>query len=101
MPLQLSNGDADDFSFSTQWDEYFGQRVGRLWGWTMEERLEQFLMEMQVDRDPAAYELAAWFHKNGFASPILSHWDNSPGFGLVAVLPALLAATIILWRRRS
>ena len=22
-----------------------------MWGWTMEERLEQFLMEMQVDRE--------------------------------------------------
>jgi SAM-dependent methyltransferase len=32
-----------------------------------------------------AYELAAWFHKNGFASPILSHWDNPYGFGLVAI----------------
>ena len=32
-----------------------------------------------------AYELAGWFHKNGFGSPVLSHWDNPYGFGLVAV----------------
>ena len=35
-----------------------------------------------------AYELAGWFHANGFAAPSLSHWDSPYGFGLVAVKSA-------------
>lgn len=30
-------------------------------------------------------EMAAWFHEAGFGSPILTHWDNPNGFGMVAV----------------
>jgi SAM-dependent methyltransferase len=44
----------NDFSFSTQWGEYFRQQVSRTWGWTVPERIEQLFMEMQVGRD--------WFH---------------------------------------
>ncbi len=29
-------------------------------------------------------EVAAWFYKCGFDEPILSHWDNAIGFGMVA-----------------
>lgn len=29
-------------------------------------------------------ELAGWFYEAGFGSPVLSHWDNSYGFGMVA-----------------
>ncbi len=50
IPLQLGSGAAEDFSFSAQWERYFGDGVERMWGWTLEERLEQLLMEMQVDR---------------------------------------------------
>jgi SAM-dependent methyltransferase/uncharacterized protein YbaR (Trm112 family) len=52
--LQLGPDTADDFSFSAQWQEYFEQRTDRMWGWTVAERIEQLLMEMQVSRE--------WFH---------------------------------------
>ena len=42
-------------------------------------------MTPQWRRYHTAYELSDWFHKNGFASPVLSHWDNPYGFGLVAI----------------
>lgn len=29
-------------------------------------------------------EVAGWFYEAGFASPVLSHWDNSFGFGMCA-----------------
>jgi ubiquinone/menaquinone biosynthesis C-methylase UbiE/uncharacterized protein YbaR (Trm112 family) len=49
--LQLTGAPGDTFSFSAQWALYFDQRVGRTWGSTVPERIEQLLMEMQVDRD--------------------------------------------------
>ena len=30
-------------------------------------------------------EVAKWFHENGFESPLLSHWDNPYGFGLMSI----------------
>ena len=27
---------------------------------------------------------AAWFHDAGYSAPVLTHWDNPYGFGLVA-----------------
>jgi SAM-dependent methyltransferase len=30
-------------------------------------------------------ELAQWFHECGFEEPVLSHWDNKYGFGMMAV----------------
>lgn len=30
-------------------------------------------------------ELAKWFHDCGFEEPVLSHWDNKYGFGMMAV----------------
>lgn len=30
-------------------------------------------------------EVAKWFHENGFESPLLSHWDNPYGFGIMSV----------------
>lgn len=29
-------------------------------------------------------EVAGWFYEAGFSAPVLSHWDNSFGFGMVA-----------------
>jgi SAM-dependent methyltransferase len=48
--LQIGSGAADDFSFSIQWDQYREDGVEGLWGWTIDERVEQLLLEMQVDR---------------------------------------------------
>ncbi len=30
-------------------------------------------------------ELAKWFHDAGFEEPVLSHWDNKYGFGMMAI----------------
>jgi SAM-dependent methyltransferase/uncharacterized protein YbaR (Trm112 family) len=49
--LKLGTCSTDDFSFSSQWKEYFDQGVGRTWGWTVDERIEQLFMEMQVSRE--------------------------------------------------
>ena len=51
IKLGLGTSSADDFSFSSQWEEFFRQRVDRTWGWTVAERIDQLLMEMQVDRE--------------------------------------------------
>jgi SAM-dependent methyltransferase/uncharacterized protein YbaR (Trm112 family) len=51
VPLSLGTSAGGTFSFSNQWDYYFRQKVGRTWGWTIPERVEQLLMEMDVDRE--------------------------------------------------
>jgi SAM-dependent methyltransferase/uncharacterized protein YbaR (Trm112 family) len=51
IKIRFGSGSVNDFSFSSQWKEYFDSGVERTWGWTIAERLEQLLMEMQVDRD--------------------------------------------------
>lgn len=51
VPLRLGGGAGDEFSFSTQWRVHFDLRVARTWGWTVPERVEQLLLEMQVGRD--------------------------------------------------
>src|SRR5439155_16295720 len=33
----------------------------------------------------SVFEFAAWFHNNGFASPVLTHWANPSAFGLLAI----------------
>ncbi len=42
-------GSSVDWSFSREWDEHFNTESDRTWGYTVEERFEQFLMETQVD----------------------------------------------------
>jgi ubiquinone/menaquinone biosynthesis C-methylase UbiE/uncharacterized protein YbaR (Trm112 family) len=49
-PLQIGSTSTDDWSFSAEWKQHFDQGVERTWGWTVSERLEQLLMELQVDR---------------------------------------------------
>ena len=49
-PLQIGRESADDWSFLAEWEQHFDRGVERMWGWTVSERLEQFLMELQVDR---------------------------------------------------
>jgi len=39
------------WSFSRQWQHHFESDVERTWGWSTAERLEQFLLETQVDRE--------------------------------------------------
>jgi SAM-dependent methyltransferase/uncharacterized protein YbaR (Trm112 family) len=50
IPLQIGGTSADDWSFSAEWKQHFDRCVERTWGWTVSERLEQCLMELQVDR---------------------------------------------------
>jgi SAM-dependent methyltransferase len=50
-PVHFGQGSADTFSFSPQWQAYFDHDIDRMWGWTVAERIEQLLMEMQVTRD--------------------------------------------------
>jgi SAM-dependent methyltransferase/uncharacterized protein YbaR (Trm112 family) len=38
------------WSFSNEWDYHFDADLGKTWGWTVEERIEQFLMEVDLDR---------------------------------------------------
>jgi 2-polyprenyl-3-methyl-5-hydroxy-6-metoxy-1,4-benzoquinol methylase/uncharacterized protein YbaR (Trm112 family) len=48
--LDLKAGDGEDWSFSREWTEHFEAGNDRTWGWTAQERLEQFLMETQTDQ---------------------------------------------------
>lgn len=48
--LRIRSDRVENFSFSTQWDQYFADDVERTWGYTVDERIEQLLMELQVDR---------------------------------------------------
>ena len=50
VPLRQGSGAADDFSFSTQWEAYFARPVGRTWGYTVAERVEQFLGSIRVSQ---------------------------------------------------
>jgi SAM-dependent methyltransferase len=58
MPAPHQQSDApmhpastDDDSFTHQWRAYFEHNAGRMWGWTVAERVEQLLMELQVGRE--------------------------------------------------
>ena len=42
---------AGDWSFSREWDEHFDTGNERTWGYTVQERFEQLLMECQVSED--------------------------------------------------
>lgn len=48
---QRSTGKIKDWSFSREWDEHFDTDSARTWGYTVEERFEQFLLECQVSRE--------------------------------------------------
>ena len=39
---------SDSWSFSHEWDEHFGSAVERTWGYTVQERYEQLLLECRV-----------------------------------------------------
>jgi SAM-dependent methyltransferase len=48
--LRIDVATTDDFSFSAEWAAYFEQAEGRMWGWTVAERVEQLMLELQVER---------------------------------------------------
>jgi 2-polyprenyl-3-methyl-5-hydroxy-6-metoxy-1,4-benzoquinol methylase/uncharacterized protein YbaR (Trm112 family) len=37
------------WSFSSEWEEHFNYQLDRTWGWSVDERLRQFLLEADVD----------------------------------------------------
>jgi SAM-dependent methyltransferase len=45
----VSKPSAKDWSFSAEWDQHFDAALVRTWGWSIEERLEQFLLEVGVE----------------------------------------------------
>ena len=49
--LSLKAARERDWSFSKEWDEHFDSDSERTWGYTPEERIEQFLLETQIDRE--------------------------------------------------
>lgn len=48
--LNLSKQDTLDWSFSSEWDYHFDSDLVRTWGWTVDERVQQFLLETDLDR---------------------------------------------------
>ena len=38
-----------NYSFSSEWKDYFKFNLNKTWGWTIEERVEQFFLETQID----------------------------------------------------
>ena len=49
--LRLGMDASEGYSFSKEWDHFFEAEAGRTWGWSAEERVEQLLLETQVDRE--------------------------------------------------
>jgi 2-polyprenyl-3-methyl-5-hydroxy-6-metoxy-1,4-benzoquinol methylase len=41
----------DPWSFSDEWREHFNHRETKTWGWTTDERLEQFFLETLTDAE--------------------------------------------------
>jgi 2-polyprenyl-3-methyl-5-hydroxy-6-metoxy-1,4-benzoquinol methylase/uncharacterized protein YbaR (Trm112 family) len=39
------------WSFSSEWEEHFNYQLDRTWGWSVDERIRQFLLEADVDRN--------------------------------------------------
>jgi SAM-dependent methyltransferase len=39
------------WSFSSEWDHHFDSDLVRTWGWSVEERVKQFLLEADIDGD--------------------------------------------------
>lgn len=54
MGVQIPTSDAsrsENWSFSREWDEHFDSSVERTWGYTVQERYEQLLLECRVTED--------------------------------------------------
>ena len=49
IPLRIGITSEDDWSFSAEWQQHFDGGVERTWGWTVSERFDQFLLELQID----------------------------------------------------
>jgi SAM-dependent methyltransferase/uncharacterized protein YbaR (Trm112 family) len=47
----LPAGQDTAWSFSSEWDEHFRRNTHRTWGWTVDERVELFLLEAQVESE--------------------------------------------------
>jgi 2-polyprenyl-3-methyl-5-hydroxy-6-metoxy-1,4-benzoquinol methylase len=47
--LDLRPGDTFQWSFSSEWKEHFDSQIDVTWGWTVDERKRQFLLEVQID----------------------------------------------------
>jgi 2-polyprenyl-3-methyl-5-hydroxy-6-metoxy-1,4-benzoquinol methylase/uncharacterized protein YbaR (Trm112 family) len=47
--LVLSRQRDSDWSFSAEWDQHFGRKLIKTWGWTVEQRIEQFLLETNIE----------------------------------------------------
>ena len=49
--LDLSPRRNSSWSFSSEWNEHFSSQLNRTWGWTIDERIRQFLLESDVQVD--------------------------------------------------
>ena len=47
----LKTAPEDDWSFSREWSSYFEHNLERTWGWSVDQRIEQFFLETQTDPD--------------------------------------------------
>jgi SAM-dependent methyltransferase/uncharacterized protein YbaR (Trm112 family) len=78
--LGLTASRRDDWSFSRQWDEHFERGAARTWGYTVEERVEQLLMETDTAPD--------WFEGRAVL-------DAGCGTGELSQHIARLGATVV------
>ena len=42
---------SEKWSFSTEWNEHFNRNLSKTWGWTVDERIKQFLLETDTTPD--------------------------------------------------
>jgi SAM-dependent methyltransferase len=49
--LRFSANKKSEWSFSREWDAHFNYKLGKTWGWTAKQRIEQFILEVDVNAD--------------------------------------------------
>src|SRR5215471_20156096 len=49
--INLAEQPKPPWSFSAEWNQHFSSNLDKTWGWTVEERLQQFFLETGVDSD--------------------------------------------------
>ena len=79
-PLSIKTEKDRTWSFSREWKYHFESDVERTWGWSVAERVEQFLLETQVDREWCEGKLIL---------------DAGCGTGTLAEALALLGAEVV------
>lgn len=80
--LHWATAAATEFSFSQEWEAHWQQKAARTWGWTLDERVEQFMLETESTPEAIAGQ---WLLDAGCGSGQLSHALADQGLNVIGL----------------